>query len=145
LVILSSSRARFDLGATRWLGLLPLIAGVAALLSCIFEFAAHGKGTLAPVDEPRFVVQGGLYRWVRNPMYVSVIAALIGEILLFRSPWLIVWAAAFATAFAVFVLAYEEPHLSRRFGESYEDYRGFVPRWLPTRPHRPAATDTRSR
>jgi protein-S-isoprenylcysteine O-methyltransferase Ste14 len=134
LIILSSTEARFDLGTARWLGLLPLITGVLALLSCIWEFAHEGKGTLAPIDEPRFVVRGGLYRWVRNPMYVSVITVLVGEIIFFQSPWLILWAVVYTTAFSVFVVAWEEPHLSSRFGESYEEYRRSVPRWLPRRP-----------
>ena len=134
LAIVSSTKARFDLGAARWAGLLPLITGILALLSCIWEFAKQGRGTLAPIDEPRFVVRGGLYRWVRNPMYVSVITAFVGEIILFQPPWLILWAAVFTTAFSVFVVVYEEPHLSSRFGESYEQYRRSVPRWVPRRP-----------
>jgi len=67
-------------------------------------------------------------------MYVSVVAAFAGEIILLQSPWLILWAAVFTTAFSVFVGVYEEPHLSHRFGESYERYRRSVPRWIPRRP-----------
>jgi protein-S-isoprenylcysteine O-methyltransferase Ste14 len=134
VAILSSTQARFSLGPARWLGLLLLVPAVSALLSCIWEFANSGRGTLAPIDEPRFVVRGGLYRWVRNPMYVSVIIAFAGEIILFQSPWLILWAAGFGTAFSVFVVVYEEPHLASRFGESYEEYRRSVPRWFPRRP-----------
>lgn len=134
LAILSSTQARFALGTARWVGLLPLTIGTLALLSCTWEFARQGGGTLAPVDEPRFVVRSGLYRWVRNPMYVAVTSAFVGEIIVFQSPWLILWAAIFTTAFSVFVVVWEEPHLSSRFAESYEEYRRSVPRWLPRRP-----------
>jgi len=134
LWILSSTQTRSDLGVGRWLGLLPLVAGILSLLWCIWEFAHEGRGTLAAIDEPRFVVRGGLYRWVRNPMYVSVITALVGEIILFQCPWLILWAGVFGAGFSVFVVIYEEPHLARRFGEPYEEYRRSVPRWLPKPP-----------
>ena len=129
--ILASTRSRFGVGALRWLGLPLLVVGVGTLLWCIWDFARQGRGTLAPVDAPRFVVRGGPYRFVRNPMYVSVVTALVGETILFRSSWLLGWAGAFAAAFATFVVTYEEPTLRRRFGQSYEDYRSRVPRWLP--------------
>src|SRR5262249_55003778 len=70
------------LGAARWIGLPVLIIGVGGLLWCIWDFGRRGKGTLAPVDPPRFVVRGGLHRVVRNPMYLSVLIALGGEALL---------------------------------------------------------------
>lgn len=132
--ILSASDQRFDLGPARWVGVPVLVLGAGALLWCIWEFAHRGRGTLAPVDEPRFIVRAGLYRYVRNPMYLSVFTALVGEIILFECPWLIVWAGAVGTAFAVFVVTYEEPHLTHRFGSSYEQYRRSVPRWIPRRP-----------
>ena len=134
LGILSSTSERFDLGAARWLGLPLLVLGVAGLLWCIWDFGRLGRGTLAPIDAPRFVVRGGLYQFVRNPMYVSVVTALVGEILLFDSPWLVVWAGILATAFVAFVPLYEEPRLAHQFGRPYEEYKAAVPRWLPKRP-----------
>ena len=120
--------------AARWIGLPVLIVGVAGLLWCIWDFGRRGKGTLAPIDPPRFVVRTGPYRVVRNPMYLSVLTALGGEALLFSSSWLIVWAVVVATAFHVFVIAYEEPALRRQFGPPYEGYCRAVSRWLPRRP-----------
>jgi protein-S-isoprenylcysteine O-methyltransferase Ste14 len=120
-----------ELGAARFVGL-PLIGvGSVGLLWCIWDFARVGRGTLAPVDPPRFLVKGGLYRYVRNPMYVSVLFVVLGEALLFESRRLFVWFAAVAAAFHLFVLLYEEPNLTDRCGESYLEYKRSVPRWLP--------------
>ncbi len=121
-------------GALRWLGLVPLAAGTAALLWCVRDFAVRGRGTLAPVDPPRELVSVGLYRWVRNPMYVGVLTTLLGHALWFGSPSLLLYAALVASGFHLFVVLYEEPVLGRRFGEPYRRYCGAVPRWIPRRP-----------
>jgi len=113
------------------LGLLCAGVGVAVLGACILEFARSGRGTLAPIDPPRELVVQGLYRYVRNPMYLGVATILLGEVLLVRSLellayWLIVFAGA-----NLFVIGYEEPSLRRRFGEPYDRYTKQVGRWLP--------------
>lgn len=124
---------RLDLGAFRWVGVPPLIVGTIALLWCIGDFARVGKGTLAPVDSPRFVVRSGLYRFVRNPMYLAVLTVLVGEALLFGSVRLVAWEGTVALAFQLFVVTYEEPTLRRRFGADFETYCRHVHRWLPRR------------
>ncbi len=130
----TSDGGTLSLGWARWLGVAPLIFGAAGLLWCIWDFGRTGRGTLAPVDPPRFVVRSGLYRVVRNPMYLSVLTALAGEVLLFSSARLLVWGAIVAITFHLFVVGYEEPTLRRLFGDDYEGYRRAVPRWLPRRP-----------
>ena len=90
--------------------------GVAGLLWCIWDFGRRGRGTLAPVDPPRFVVRTGPLPRLRNPMYLSVLVALAGEVLLFGSPLLLFWAAIVAITVHLFVVAYEEPTLRRQFG-----------------------------
>jgi len=113
------------------LGLLAITIGAALLVACIWEFARSGRGTLSPVDPPRELVVRGLYRYVRNPMYLSVTVIVLGEVLLSGSrPLLLYWAIWFV-AVNLFVVGYEEPALRRRFGESYERYRREVRRWLP--------------
>ena len=113
------------------LGLALAGIGSAVLFTCIWEFARSGRGTLSPVDPPRDLVVRGLYRYVRNPMYLSVTTIVLGEVLLTGSrPLLVYWAIWFA-AVNLFVIGYEEPTLRRQFGESYARYTRAVPRWLP--------------
>jgi protein-S-isoprenylcysteine O-methyltransferase Ste14 len=123
-----------DPGALRWLGVPLQLAGTCVLLWCVRDFAVRGRGTLAPVDPPKELVAVGLYRWVRNPMYVGVVTVLIGHALFFGSSALGIYAAAVFTGFHLFVTLYEEPGLRARFGESYARYCAAVPRWLPRPP-----------
>jgi protein-S-isoprenylcysteine O-methyltransferase Ste14 len=113
------------------LALVPIAAGAALLAACIVEFARSGRGTLSPLDPPRHLVVRGLYRYVRNPMYLSVTMVVLGEALLARSSALaIYWVIWFACA-NLFVIGYEEPTLRRQFGESYNEYARQVGRWVP--------------
>ena len=116
------------------LGILLIAGGTALLATCIVDFARRGRGTLAPVDPPTTLVVQGLYRYVRNPMYLAVATIVLGELLLAPSPALLLYWLAFITAANGFVLLYEEPALRKRFGESYVHYQRQVGRWLPRRP-----------
>ncbi len=128
--------SRFELGGFRFAGA-PLVAlGAAVLLTCILDFARKGRGTLAPVDPPRKLVATGLYRYVRNPMYVGGVTLLAGQAILFESRSVLFYAVFFWLATHLFVLFYEEPHLARVFGDEYESYRAAVPRWIPRIPSR---------
>ncbi len=126
--------AHWTLGPWRYLGLLPLAAGIAGLGRCLRDFALVGRGTPAPFDPPQALVATRLYRWVRNPMYLSALLLLVGEAILLEAPVLLRYAAAFFLVTHLFVVLYEEPALRRKFGESYDRYRATVPRWLPRRP-----------
>jgi protein-S-isoprenylcysteine O-methyltransferase Ste14 len=112
-------------------GFLIMLLGATVLLLCIAEFARRGRGTLSPADPPRHLVVSGLYRWVRNPMYLGVVLVLLGEVVVTGSPGLAVYAAAFFGIVNVFIIAYEEPYLARQFGESYTTYQAHVGRWIP--------------
>jgi len=129
----------FGLGDIHWspevpglyLGVVFAASGIALLAMCIWEFARRGRGTLSPVDPPKELVVQGLYRYVRNPMYLAVSLILIGEHMLTHSwPLLVYWAVCFVI-WNVFVIGYEEPTLRRQFGESYERYARDVRRWIP--------------
>ncbi len=112
-------------------GLVCIVLGTALLAACIVEFARRGRGTLSPADPPRHLVVSGLYRYVRNPMYLSVTTIVFGEVLLTRSrPLAIYWVIWFACV-NLFVIAYEEPTLRQQFGRSYDDYTRQVGRWIP--------------
>ena len=112
-------------------------AGVAVVVTCFAQFVREGRGTPAPVAPTEVLVVGGLFRYVRNPMYVGVGAAIAGQALMFQSVPLAWWFAAFAIAVSTFVVVYEQPTLSRQFGVSYDRYRREVPAWLPRlRPRR---------
>jgi protein-S-isoprenylcysteine O-methyltransferase Ste14 len=107
-----------------------LIGGVILLWS-FWNFLIQGRGTPAPIDPPRELVAVGFYRYVRNPMYVGVLAIIIGHFLWFGHWYLLVYAVIVFLAFNTFVTYYEEPTLKRKFGKSYEDYLHNVPRWIP--------------
>lgn len=117
-----------------WIGLFPLGAGIVILFRCIWDFAVTGRGTLAPVDPPTQLVITGLYRYVRNPMYLGVLCILSGEALLFVSTGLLIYTLAVFLVVHLFVVFFEEPMLRRQFGESYQHYTRKVPRWLPLIP-----------
>ena len=112
-------------------GLFLFAAGVLVLLVGIAEFARRGKGTLSPMDPPRILVVTGLYRYVRNPMYVGVLITLLGEVLISGSRGLALYTGAFFVCVNLFVMGYEEPHLRRTFGASYMEYKKHVGRWVP--------------
>jgi protein-S-isoprenylcysteine O-methyltransferase Ste14 len=113
------------------LGLALMVAGTTLLATCIWEFAASGRGTLGPPDPPKALVVRGLYRYVRNPMYLSVATLLVGEELLVQAFPLLLYFVIWFSFVNVFVLVYEEPALRAKFGASYERYSQSVGRWLP--------------
>jgi protein-S-isoprenylcysteine O-methyltransferase Ste14 len=112
-------------------GVLFIATGVVLLGSCIWEFARSGWGTLSPADPPRELVVRGLYRYVRNPMYLSVTLILFGELFLTRSRPLFWYWAIWFVAVNLVVIGYEEPTLRRTFGASYERYMAETGRWIP--------------
>ena len=115
----------------QYLGLPLILIGAAGLLGCIWQFFSEGHGTLAPIDAPKELVVRGLYKYVRNPMYVSVATILVGEAIVFDSTVIIIEAVFFMVLAYLFVVFYEEPSLRRQFGEAYEKYSYRVGRWIP--------------
>jgi protein-S-isoprenylcysteine O-methyltransferase Ste14 len=108
------------------------IAGGAGVLLLTFaRFVVEGQGTPAPVAPTDRLVVGGLYRYVRNPMYVAVGATIVGQGMLLGRPVLLAYAAVFWLVVAAFVRGYEEPTLRARYGEEYAAYRRAVPAWWP--------------
>ncbi|MBV8593136.1 MAG: isoprenylcysteine carboxylmethyltransferase family protein [Caulobacteraceae bacterium] len=117
--------------ATRLAGLALIVAGVPGVLDSFARFALQGLGTPAPIAPPRILVVSGLYRHVRNPIYVAVVAVILGQGVLFADRTLLVYGALLWLFFHLAVIVQEEPTLRESFGAEYERYRANVPRWLP--------------
>lgn len=118
-------------GPMRVVGILLIAAGVLTLLPAFVRFVTEGIGTPSPVAPTKRMVVGGPYRYVRNPMYLAVLALVVGQALALGRLELLLYAAALVVAFVAFVRWYEEPTLRRRFGDEYEAYRRAVPAWWP--------------
>lgn len=108
-----------------------ILIGAWGYFWCGLDFVFRGRGTPAPIDPPQVLVVQGLYKYTRNPMYLSVLTVLAGEYVLFRSAIFLEYAVLVALGFFLFVLLYEEPALTRKMGAAYEQYREEVPRWIP--------------
>src|SRR3954452_3913115 len=113
------------------LGGVLIVAGAGVLLHAFARFVIEGRGTPAPIAPTEELVVGGLYRHVRNPMYVAVTAVIAGQALLLGSRVLGIYAVAFWATTAAFVKVYEEPVLTERYGDEYLTYRSNVPGWIP--------------
>ena len=125
-------------GETAWiplrvLGAALILAGLPILVAAFVRFVREGVGTPAPVVPTEHLVVGGLYRYVRNPMYLAVIALVVGQALLLARPGLLWWALIAGAAMVAFARWYEEPALHQQFGAQYERYRREVPGWWPRR------------
>ena len=127
--------------ATGWWQFGWLLLAVATLmyLRCLVSFLASG-GTPAIFfvrslrfvlgEEPQVLVRGGLYRFSRNPMYLSVLTAIAAQAIVYKSTSIATYAATATLVFHLVVVLIEEPHLARGRGSEYEQYRRRVPRWL---------------
>jgi len=115
----------------RLIGAALILVGIPVLIHAFVRFVRDGSGTPAPVAPTVHLVVGGLYRYVRNVMYLAVLSTIVGQACLLGQGTLLVYAAVIALFFALFVRLYEEPTLARRFGAEYEAYRQAVPGWRP--------------
>ncbi|MGO4247721.1 isoprenylcysteine carboxylmethyltransferase family protein [Paenarthrobacter sp. RAF54_2] len=124
----------YDWDGVAWLVVpvawIAITLGVAFLLHAFVLFALH-RGTPAPVAPTQTLVVTGVYRFVRNPMYLAVLSIILGQALLFGSWWLVVYAGVLLIAVVTFVKGYEEPTLTETYGEQYLEYRRNVPGWWP--------------
>lgn len=130
-LVLLRAGPRIETGILAYLAFPLWLVGGAILLWCFWDFTFKGRGTPAPIDPPKELVATGFYRYVRNPMYVGILLILMGHFLWFQARGLIVYTVIVFLSFHLFVTLYEEPTLKRKFGASYEEYLGRVPRWIP--------------
>jgi len=115
----------------RFVGGMMITLGVVGLLDSFFRFAVQGVGTPAPVFPTRHLVVTGLYRYVRNPIYVAVVSTILGQGLLLGNAALLEYGGLVWLLFHLFVLGYEEPTLRATFGSEYRVFCAGVPRWIP--------------
>lgn len=130
-LVLLRNGPRIDTGLLSFLTIPLWLIGSVMILWCFWDFTFQGHGTSAPIDPPKELVVTGLYRFVRNPIYVGVLSIFLGHFL-----WFGYWSLLLYTVFSfigvhLFILLYEEPTLKRKFGASYEEYLRRVPRWIP--------------
>jgi protein-S-isoprenylcysteine O-methyltransferase Ste14 len=119
------------------LGIVCVLTGLVSLVESMVQFVVRGQGTPAPVAPPTALVVTGQYRYVRNPMYVAVVAIVLGQAVWLGSVAVLLYAVALLALFHLWVVGYEEPALSRQFGAPFERYRRHVHRWRPrSRPWR---------
>jgi protein-S-isoprenylcysteine O-methyltransferase Ste14 len=123
--------AKLETGVIAYLAFPLWLIGGVILLWSFWNFLHEGRGTPAPIDPPKELVAVGFYRYVRNPMYVGILAMNIGHFLWFGYWNLLIYAIVVFLAFNAFVIYYEEPTLKRSFGPAYEEYTKRVPRWIP--------------
>jgi protein-S-isoprenylcysteine O-methyltransferase Ste14 len=121
----------FRMSLSRFAGGLLITAGVIGLLDSFIRFAVQGLGTPAPVFPTRHLVVTGLYRYVRNPMYLAVVSAILGQGLILGNVALLEYGGLVWLVFHLFVLVYEEPTLRASFGSEYRVFCAEVPRWIP--------------
>lgn len=114
----------------RWAGWILVALGVVMIVLCVRDLVRRGRGTPAPQVPPIHLVTSGLYRWTRNPMYVGILAVLLGESLAFWSRGLLIATVCTWMSMELFLQAFEERTLRRRFGAEYEAYLRAVPRWI---------------
>lgn len=121
----------FDLGLFRYVAFPFWVIGILTIIWCSIDFINRGRGTPAHVDPPKELVINGLYRYVRNPIYVGALIIQFGYILWFASLLIMLYSLLFFLAFYVLVVFIEEPILKNTFGTAYYEYMERVPRWVP--------------
>ena len=121
---------RFDLGVYRYLGLVPIVLGVIIYILCSGSFVFVGKSTPIFFTPTKNLIVNGLYRFVRNPLYIAGVLVLAGEAILFQSIGIFIYCLVMFGIFNIHVFM-EETLLAEKFGATYEQYRNSVPRWIP--------------
>ena len=121
----------FDTGIFHFIALPLWVTGALVIVRCSMDIVRRGRGTPAHLDPPKTLIVNGLYRHVRNPIYLGALLVQLGYIAWFGSIWLIAYFLFFILAFHLLIVLIEEPVLKNTFGGEYEEYRNHIPRWLP--------------
>jgi protein-S-isoprenylcysteine O-methyltransferase Ste14 len=112
-----------------WLGAMVFVLAVALVVWAIVTITKAGSNV--PTNLPTTtIVEGGPYRFTRNPIYLGMFLGLIGLAIAFDNLWLLTMLVPFAFVIRYGVVAREEAYLERKFGDVYRGYRSRVRRWL---------------
>lgn len=128
---LASRTARFELWVLHYLAIPFWFIGIAIIVRCSVDFIRRGRGTPAHFDPPSQLVIAGLYRHVRNPIYLGALMVQFGYILWFGSAIAVLYTSMFFLAYHFLIVVLEEPILRKTFGDAYAEYCRTVPRWVP--------------
>lgn len=109
---------------------MAFLIGAAILFKSIWSFAHVGKGTPAPFDETQILIVVGLYRYVRNPMYVGVILILLAESWFYRSTTLMAYTAFCFVVANIVINGFEENRLRFKYRDEFRHYCEHVGRWI---------------
>ena len=129
--LIGADVALFSFGLFHWLAVPLWAAGAAVIIWCAWAFTVRGRGTPSPTDPPKELVISGLYRYVRNPIYVGVVTFLLGYVFWYPTRAILLMPVIVVICSHLFVIFYEEPHLRKAFGAAYGEYCRSVPRWIP--------------
>lgn len=112
-------------------GVVLVLIGLSVHLASIYLFKLVGKGTPVPIEPPKKFVYTGLYKFVRNPMYLAIFTDILGGFFIFGHLLSLIYAFLFLSIIHIYVVLIEEPKLKMRFGKEYQEYTKSVPRWVP--------------
>jgi protein-S-isoprenylcysteine O-methyltransferase Ste14 len=126
-----ANRSLFDLGILHYLAFPLWLIGALVIVWCSIDIIRRGRGTPAHLNPPKQLVIIGLYRFVRNPIYLGALMVQLGHILWFGSGLLIFYFLFFMVAYHILIVFIEEPVLRKAFGAAYDEYTKIVPRWIP--------------
>lgn len=129
-----------DLGLWTNFGLVFIILGFFMYVSTILSFMLRGKGTPAIWfskflkfiigEEPIHLVSSGLYKYSRNPMYLGILLIVFGQGMYFEILTILEYGIFMSILLHLVVLFIEEPHLKKKYGNSYLEYKKSTPRWF---------------
>jgi protein-S-isoprenylcysteine O-methyltransferase Ste14 len=131
---ISGWRLATPIALWRYLGVLLIVGGLIPLTDSIVRFVREGRGTPEPLHPTETLVVNGLYRYMRNPMYLGVLTMIFGQAVLLANRHVAIYGASAAVIMHLFVVFYEEPTLRARYGAQYEEYSRRVRRWIPRFP-----------
>jgi protein-S-isoprenylcysteine O-methyltransferase Ste14 len=130
----------WDKPELKWIGVSLIVIGIIIYLICAVSFLVKGLGTpgiwfTGPLkwvigNEPKKLVASGIYKYSRNPMYVGVLSVVLGEALFYQRLILVHYFIFLFILFHLVVIMIEEPHLKKKYGEEYDEYRKKTRRWF---------------